>query len=158
MGLAQPVAPESPKAQYLFHFLDYVSWPADRFLRLGSPIVVGVIGDDAFAGELRRFSRQREPQGRPVVVRAMQPTEPQAGVHAVVYGTSMNSRLDQLILSVRGPVLIVTEAPGALALGSVINLIATQKRLSFEVNLAEAKKRDLRISAALLSAAANVSR
>ncbi|OFZ74025.1 MAG: hypothetical protein A2W04_01215 [Betaproteobacteria bacterium RBG_16_64_9] len=156
--LSQAGPAPSLKAEYLYRFLLYVTWPADRFLRLASPIVVGVVADDALASELRRVTTDREPQGRPVVVRSLRPTDSLSEVHAVFYGSSMNPMLAQLIASATGSVLIVTEAQGGLALGSVINLILEDQRLLFEVNLEEAKKRRLGISASLLSAAVNVAK
>jgi hypothetical protein len=142
------------KAEYVMRFIQYVVWPRDTFLNLKAPIVVGIVGDERLSTELRRLSANRDPQGRLVTVRSMSANEPLLELHVVFFAPTENLR--QLIASVPGSVLILTESEGALAAGSVINLIPRDDRLLFEVNLEAASRRSLTVRAALLSAAANV--
>jgi hypothetical protein len=151
-GFAQITA--AVKAEYVLRFIQYVVWPRDTFLSLKAPIVVGIVGDEGLSTELRRLSANRDPQGRSVTVRALSANEPLLELNVVFFAPAENLR--QLIASVPGSVLIVTESEGALAAGSVINLIPREERLLFEVNLEAARSRSLTIRAALLPAAVNV--
>ena len=52
--------------------------------------------------------------------------------------------------------LVVTDAEGALDLGSVINFVLVEDRVRFDIALDAAEKRALRLSSRLLSVARSV--
>jgi len=54
------------------------------------------------------------------------------------------------------PVLIVSNTPRGLDVGSMINFLLVDRRVRFEVSLPAAKRSGLRISAELLSVASRV--
>jgi len=56
------------------------------------------------------------------------------------------------------PVVTVSDIPGFAEQGGTIEFVLRQGRLSFKINLAEARKRHLRINASLLSLATEVIR
>jgi hypothetical protein len=155
-----PAPPAIAKAEYLFRFLQYVSWPKASLPELRTPLVMGVMGDDAFADFLRQRLVNREAQGRTVLVRALLTVDGEAtGVqraHVLFFAPSLAPELPALIRQATGPVLIVTETEGGLELGSVINLVTRNHRLAFEVSLPAARARSLSISAKLLSVASLV--
>jgi hypothetical protein len=58
---------------------------------------------------------------------------------------------------VRGkPVLIVSEAPGALEQGSMINFVLAERRVKFEIGLERAEYAGLSVSSRLLAVAVRV--
>jgi hypothetical protein len=68
-----------------------------------------------------------------------------------------SARLVSIARSLAGtPVLIVSEAPGALEQGSMINLVVSDGRVRFEVAPQTAERNGLRISSRLLAVAQSV--
>src|SRR5690349_4141682 len=57
------------KAGCLYKFVQFVNWPDGAFQDKASPIVIGVLGDDPFRDTLDKIVRDREVEGRKVVVR-----------------------------------------------------------------------------------------
>src|SRR5258706_15035783 len=65
---AQTVAPTlelQVKAAFLYNFAKFVTWPADARLPPDAPFVIGVSGDDAFAGALEQAVRGKSVEGAP---------------------------------------------------------------------------------------------
>jgi hypothetical protein len=152
-----PAASETEvKAAFLLKFADFVDWPADTFARPDDPLVIGVVADDAIAGILEQLTPGRRVEGRPVLVRRLPDTGPFDGVHILLLGRRAEPRLRDVIASAGGPVLLVTQQPGALRLGSVINFSTEGGRVRFAVSLPSAESRNLKLSARLLAVAQNV--
>jgi hypothetical protein len=144
------------KAAFLLKFAGFVEWPADTFAKPDDPLVIGVAADDEIAGFLEQLASGRRVEGRPVTVRRLPDAGPFAGVHILLAGRRGKPRLRDLIASAGGPVLVVTQQPGALRLGSVINFSTESGRVRFAVSLASAEARKLKLSARLLAVAQNV--
>jgi hypothetical protein len=53
-------------------------------------------------------------------------------------------------------VLIVSESPGALRQGSIVNFVVVDGRVRFDVSLEAAERRGLRLSSRLLAVAKSV--
>jgi hypothetical protein len=143
------------KAAFLYRFIDYVRWPESAFPRPDSPIVIGVVADPAMVPDLQSVVAGRIVRGHPIVVRAVREGD-YAGLHLLFIGEQANNRLQRIIRSVEGPVLVVTEAEDGLSQGSVINFVIAERRVRFEVALGPAAARSLTIGSGLLSVAINV--
>lgn len=143
------------KAAFLYKFVDYVRWPDSAFPKGDSPIVIGVLSDATTVAEVQAVAAGRSVRGHPLVVRAVREGD-LGGLHVLFLGESVNARLQRIIRSVEGPVLIVTEAEDGLAHGSVINFVISERRVRFEVALLPAAARSLTIASGLLSVAINV--
>jgi hypothetical protein len=156
-AFAQSAASERQvKAAFLYRFTEYVQWPEEAFARSDAPLVIGVIADDGVASELGSVTSGRVVRGHPVAVRALKDGEALTGIHVLFIGDAANARLAQLVKAAAGPVLVVTEAQDALARGSVINFVVSERRVRFEIALAPAAARSLTLGAGLLSVALNV--
>jgi hypothetical protein len=156
--VAQDGAPteRQVKAAFLYRFTDYVQWPESAFPRPDSPLVIGVVGDNAIVSELQSIAAGRTVRGRPVAVKAYREREPVAGAHVVYIAEAANAQLRPLVRSVEGPVLVVTDSEDGLAAGGVINFVLVEGRIRFEVSLANAGARALSLGSGLLSVALNV--
>lgn len=156
-GSAHAAASESAvKAAFLYKFAGFVEWPPGAFPRPGEPVVIGVLGNDAVAGDLAQVAAGRTLQGRPLMTRRLREGEPIAGVHVLMIGATREARLRELAQSVPGSVLLVTEQEGALAMGSVLNFNVNGGRVRFSASLTSAEARQLRLSARLLAVAQRV--
>jgi uncharacterized protein DUF4154 len=163
-GVASSVAAESPgvlerrvKAAFLYKFAGYVDWPGTAFREETDPLVIGVFGDDPMAEELERLVQGRRSSGRLVLVRRVtDPAEP-GNVHLLFQGRSSAARLPDIRRGLGArPVLLVTEWPGALEQGSMINFVLDGGRVRFEVDLDAVEGADLGLSSRLLAVARTV--
>ena len=143
------------KAAFLYRFVDYVRWPEAVFPRSDSPIVIGVLADATTVAEVQAVASGRVVRGHPLVVRQVREGD-LGGLQVLFIGEGANARLQRIIRSVEGSVLIVTEAEDGLAHGSVINFVIAERRVRFEVALQPAAARSLTIASGLLSVAINV--
>jgi hypothetical protein len=152
-ALAQAAQEHEVKAAFLFRFLSFVDWPAQALPAANAPIAVGILGSDEVAAELRRVVPGRTVNGRPVEVRALKAGDSIAGLHVLFVGRGESGRLAQLARQASPGLMLVSEAEGALDQGSVINFVATDGRIRFEIALDAAQRQGLRISSRMLSVA-----
>jgi hypothetical protein len=146
------------KAAYLYKFASYVTWPDTAFPAPDSPLVIGVIGADPLAQELERTVAGKTINSRVITARKIRRGESLAGVHMLFIGNIDRGQLHELLAETQGlPILTVTQSTDALALGSMINLVADDK-IHFEVALAPVEQSNLKISARMLTAAYRVLR
>jgi hypothetical protein len=146
---------ETVKAAFLYRFLEYVDWPIDA--NVEGPLTIAVLGDESLTAELHRNVRGRTAHGREIRARAVNTV--QEGLDAAVLFVSASSKKKLAALGRehnREPVLVVTEGDGALDAGSVINFIVVDGNVRFEVSLAAAEQRGLKLSSRLLNVALRV--
>ncbi|MES2878042.1 MAG: YfiR family protein [Pseudomonadota bacterium] len=146
------------KAAYLFKFTSYVEWPSGTFADANSPLIIGVIGEDALADELGQVVASRTVNGRALTVRKVRRgDESLNGIHMLFVGRQEKNRLTEMLAGLKGrPILTVTDVDEALAQGSMINFVVTGDRLRFEVALSTAEVSRIKISALMLAAAYKV--
>lgn len=155
---APPVTARSIKAAFLYKFAGYVEWP-DAADSGGSPLTIGVLGSEEMAEELARITAGRTVHERPVRVRRVGDGESLAGLQILYVGAAEAQGLVESVSPARGlPILVVTDSPGALATGSIINFTLEHDRVRFEVSLPAAEQSRLRLSSRLLAVAQRVQR
>ena len=154
----EPAAVEAPeasvKAAYLYKFASYVDWPEDA-LAASRAFVIGVMDAEDVAQELERIVPGRSVHDRPVEVRRLHEGQSTEALHVLFVGRGGDVRA-----ALRGPeqpgLLVVTDNPRGLELGSTINFVLAGERLGFEVSLAAAQRHGLRISSRMLNVARRV--
>jgi hypothetical protein len=148
-----PSARESAvKAAFLYKFAAFVEWPPGTFQRPDQPLVIGVSGADDIADDLEQLVAGRSDK-RPVTVRRVHDDASMSGVHVLFVASRREARLREALDAVKGPVLLVTEQPGALRLGSVLNFSEQGGRVRFGASLTSAEAHNLKLSARLLAVA-----
>lgn len=154
--LAQAEREVEVKAAFLFKFGEFVEWP-EGSLAGGRPFTIGVMGSAGMAQALARVTEGRTVQGRPVAVRTMERDAVLDGLHVLFVGAAEAPHLQQILARTEGlALLIVTESESALTKGSMINFIAAQAKVRFDIALPAAERSRLRISSRLLSVARKV--
>ena len=164
-GLATPSNAQSAaeleyrvKAAFVCKFASYVEWPAQAFAAPDSPIVIGVVASDVVVDELTRTAAGLTADGRPLLVRRLQPGDSLAGAHLVYVARTEESRLAEAIAALKSqPVLVVTESSRGLALGGMINFVVVDDKVRFDIAPQVAEASRLRISARLLGVARSLS-
>jgi len=152
-----PAAEEAVEAAYLHKFPSFVDWPADTFRSASSPIVIGLVAAPRVLDELTRIARGRLVLGRPVEARAVDPSGLPRDLQVLFIGKDAAGDAGPLIDEARrAHVLVVTDIPGGLKAGAVIDFVEIEGRLRFEASLSAARRADIRLSSDLLSVAAKV--
>lgn len=153
---AEPNVVESQvKAAYLYKFMAYVEWPSSVFAQADTPITIGIIGADEIADELNLLKRGHLVNNRTLEVKLLKSGETLPGLQILFIGGNQESgRVKRLLDSIQTqPVLTVSDSPGGLANGSIINFVPVDERIRFEVSVAQAERSGLKISARLLNVA-----
>jgi hypothetical protein len=145
------------KAAFLYNFANFVTWPAAAFAASGSPFIIGVLGEDPFAGRLESTIRGESVGGRPMVYRRVTKVDQMKSCHVLFISAFEHARHADLLSDLRGaPVLTVGEAEQFLGAGGMIRFVVAERRVGFEVNLASASKSGLKPSGRLLKVARRV--
>lgn len=147
---------DSVKAAFILKFLNYVEWPATAFASDDAPCVLAVQGDEDVLAELQRQSAGRNFNRHPLMVRALDADEVPPGVQLLYIGE--RARIAPLAHALHAPVLVVTDADGALELGSMINFRLVDDRVRFEVALDPVRGAGLQLNSRLLSVALAVNK
>lgn len=154
-----PVTEVEVKAAFLYRFGSFVDWPARSFAGPDDAFVIGVVGAEAVATELRAMVVARTVAGRPVRVEAVAPGQQPSGLQILFVGRDAAAQLHWLVDAVgEAPVLVVSEMPNSLARGGMINFDTVESRVRFDVAPANADEKGLHISAQLLAVARRVIR
>ncbi|MDQ2991168.1 MAG: YfiR family protein [Pseudomonadota bacterium] len=149
----------SVKAAFLVKFLGYVDYPDNVAPGAGEPLVIGVLGADDVAEELRRITAGRNMNGRAVAVRKLHAGDALGKVHMLFIGDDDLADIEKALAAVRQmPVLTVTEIGRNVRQDSVINFRRVDERVRFEVSLDAAEKNNLKLSSRLLAVAYKVVR
>lgn len=149
----------SVKAAFLVKFLGYVDYPDSATPGAGEPLVIGVLGADDVAEELRRITAGRSMNGRAVAVRKLRAGDALGKVHMLFIGDDDLPDIEKALAAVRQlPVLTVTEIARNVRQESVINFRVVDERVRFEVSLDAAEKNNLKLSSRLLAVAYKVQR
>jgi hypothetical protein len=144
------------KASFLSKFLDYVEWPPGVESPDG-PMVIAVWGPDAIAAEVSRAVAAERQSGRPTAVVQVREIEALNGIRVLFVVRDEINRLPAITRVARQKsILTVTEVPGGLGQGGVVNFVSGEGRVRFEISLDAAEKSGLKISSRLLGLAKSV--
>ncbi len=142
------------KAAFLFKFLGFVDWPPATFDRADAPFTIGVLGGPTLGNELEQIAAGRLVNGHPVRVRLLGRGDSTAGLQVLFVGRGETPRLNTVAAATDTlPILVVSEADGALAQGSAINFVVVDDKVRFDVALRPIERAGLKVSARLLAVA-----
>ena len=146
------------KAAFLYKFAAYVEWPSNVFSQPETPIVIGVAGAEAIAQELELVAVGRTVSGRPVVVRRLARGDSAGECCQILFiGAGERARTAELLAGAQGhPVLTVTEVDAQHPKGSIINFLATEDRIRFDISREAAERNGLQLRSQLLKVARQV--
>ena len=165
--LAKPTAEYREKATYLYRFGQFVEWPplatpkrSEGRTTLSdskTPVVIGILGGNPFGDDLEKITAGGKINGRPVIIRRMNPLSNLKQCQILFINRSVTSRLPLIFNSLsNAPVLTVGETDGFLKAGGTINFIVENGKVRFEIAPANAQKAGLKMSAQLLTMAARL--
>ena len=132
------------KAAYLFNFVKFVEWPSAAG---PGPLVICVAGRNPFGGALAETVRGEYVNDRILATRVISMPEPGCHVVFLPHGVAAMAYLRAARDS---PTLTVGESPEFIAEGGIVNFIAEQGKIRFQISPVAAERADLRISSHLL--------
>ncbi len=140
------------KAAFLLNFVKFIEWPPGAFTAPDSPIRLGVLGDDPLGPALDEMVRGETIHGRSLVVLRSRQIEDLKQCHLLFICKSERARYtDELEILEGTPVVTVSDIEGFANNGGLIQFYLDDKKVRFEINLAVAKRLDLKMSSQLLA-------
>jgi hypothetical protein len=146
------------KAAFLYHFSQFVDWPAQSFSDRKSPFVVGVLGKNPFGDDLGQTVQGKTVGSHVLVVKEFNSlAEATNNCQILFISSSEQSRFPEIFSRLAGAnILTVGEADNFDEAGGMIHFVLEGTKIRFEINEAAATRANLKISAKLLSLASHM--
>jgi len=142
------------KSLFLLNFAKYIDWPTNAFEATNASIVIAVIGEGKFAGDLAKAVDGKSVDRRPILVRQIQTPEDFDKCHILFVRASEKTGLAEILARLKTrPVLTVGEADQFMEQGGMINFVKKEGKVRLEINLEAARQANLQISSKLLNVA-----
>jgi hypothetical protein len=143
------------KAAFLYHFAQFVEWPPNAFAETNSPMIIGIMGQNPFAGGLEQAVQGKTINNHPLTVKEIHsPAEATNNCHLLFISSSEKNRLPEIFAGMQGAaVLTVGETDHFTDAGGMINFVAQGNKIRFQINETATKKAGLKVSSKLLSLA-----
>ena len=139
------------KAAFLFHFTQFTQWPPEAFPGPGSPLIIGILGEDPFGEYLDGIVRGEQVHDRPFVIQRYRRLAEMKTCHVLFISRSESPRLDQILAGLRDrSILTVCEAEGFTTRGGMIEFVNYEGKIRLRINPTAAKTVGLTISSKLL--------
>jgi hypothetical protein len=159
--LALPLAAQAPRpsqddvqATYLYQFTRFVRWTTAAPDR---PLALCVAGQAAYIEALKKTVAGESIDGRPLAVRPIRRPDEVTGCDVLFIGASAKDALDPLLAAASGkPILTVSDSPGFLDRGGMIQFLLIDNRVRFAVDLRPVQTSGLSLSSELLKVAVTV--
>jgi hypothetical protein len=155
-GAAAPAPSTSPdeyqvKGLLLFHFAQFVEWPARAFHDAEAPLVIGVLGEDPFGAYLDDPVKGEKIGSRPLVVRRFRRVDDITDCQILFISRSESAQLDQIMTRLRcRSVLTVGDTDSFIRKGGMVRFVTENSKIRLHINVEAAKAADLTISSKLL--------
>ena len=162
------------KAAFIYNFIKFVDWPEERTAKVNESLTIGVFGKSPFGNAFEKVT-DTTIKGRKVVIKYFQGFEEieqtgkdkkeyiqkkikELGRCEVLFVCASEAQSFKWIVQPleQYHVLTVSDAPGFLEGGSIINFIMENKKVRFEINTASAGRSKLQIRSKLLRLAKRV--
>jgi len=140
------------KVAFIYNFVLFAEWPAE----VGNTLRLCLYGVDRF-GQALDALEGRLANARVIGVHRRQRGQSLKDCQVAFLADPLNTDLVRVLDELRGlPVLTVADRPGAAHLGVALNMVETNDRMGFEVNLSAARAARIKISSKLLHLAREV--
>jgi hypothetical protein len=151
------------QAIYLYNFLQFVHWPADKCpaLQNGAPKEITVIGDSPLNQSLQTLKDElQRTQGTEITIRFLGPYVEELDLSncgLLFISHSEIKNLKKILNRVKNqPLLTVSDSEECLEQGCMIALLSRMNKVRWGVNLESAEAAGLRLSSRLLTMAVKV--
>ena len=151
--IAQTASESDVEAAYLFNFAKFMRTPT----RSSTVFNIGVMGKNPFGNALDQITAHEQLDGRPMRVVPVTTPEQALACDILFLSPSEAPRIEKDLQMVQGsPVLTVSNTPGFLEHGGMLQFIVVSNRVRFSVNLEAVNRSKISLSSELLKVAASV--
>jgi len=138
------------KAAFLFNFAKFVEWPEGSFKNSEAPLIISILGKDPFDGALDAI-KEKTINGRRIVIKRAPSLEQLERSHILFVCKSERDNLPKILdIAQKWNALTVGDMKGFAGSGGMINLVKTDEKIRFEINLSATEKANLKVSSKLL--------
>ena len=146
------------KAAFLYNFAKFTKWPSGTYADASAPLVVCVLGKDAFGKALDALAGKRI-NGRLVAVSRLARVDEAGRCQVVFISESDEERVPGIVGYLAGrPVLTVCNAPSCTRFRGIIHLKVVAQKIRFAIDLDCADSAGLKLSSKLLALADEVAK
>jgi len=154
---ASPSVEYQVKAAFLFHFAQFVEWPAGAFKDGNSALTYCTVGGDPFRGALDDSLRAKVVGERGIRVEHLKQLDAVHDCQILFIGAAQSKNAASILASVKGDaVLTVGETPHFAEDGGMIGFCLEGNKIRFEINAGAVSAAKLKMSARLLTLAKTV--
>lgn len=144
------------KAAFLYTFIKFVEWPDTGTSGTSRPLCLAVLGQDPFGSDLDAL-KGKSVKGRTIMIKRFRKVEEARDCDILFISGSEKKQLPRILKQLQGaPLLTVGDHEGFCEAGGMINLITTQNKISFAINVAATHRAQLHISSQLMKLAKTV--
>lgn len=135
------------KAAFLFHFTDFVQWPASK-----DQYVIGVLGLDPFEGYLNTLAKQILKQKNKTIIVKYYKTFDEIDIPEILFiGDDVDIKINKMISIIDSkPILTVSENKIITQRCGIVRIFTKKRKVRLEINQQRAKAQKLKISHKLL--------
>jgi hypothetical protein len=152
-----PATEYEVKAAYLLNFGKFIKWPAAVGLAEKEKFSICVLGEDPFGQVLDGTVRDEKIAGKPVSARRLSRAQDSTGCQVLFISGSEEKQVRKLLPALnKAGVLTVSDVPGFLDHGGMIQFTFVGNRVRFEINLDSVESGGLTLSSELLKVASLV--
>jgi YfiR/HmsC-like len=139
------------KAAFIFHFAEFIDWPASSLGAPGVPMTIGILGEDPFGGSLDQIVANETVKGRRFQVRRCKSPTQVDSCQIVFISPSEEERMTSIVNRISRPgLLTVGDTSDFAKQNGVIGFVQAGSRLRLRINLVAARAARLTISSKLL--------
>ena len=143
------------EAAYLFNFAKFVTWPPNSLSQ--SAFTICILGDDPFGRVLDNTVTGEKISGKRVIDKRIAHPQEALGCSILYISDSEEERVSRILTMLRdAPVLTVSNVPGFVERGGMIQFVLDNGRIRFLVNLEPTQRDGLALSSELLKVAVKV--
>jgi hypothetical protein len=135
------------KAAYIYNFAKLIDWPSSN--KKGN-FIIGVYGQTNVYQELIKKYSSKRIGAQDIEIKKLSESPDVGDVHVLFIAKNNSKDLNAIINSIEfEPILVITEDDNSLNKGSIINFLIIDNSLKFELNIKEAKNRQLIVGSRL---------
>ena len=144
------------KAAYLYNFTRFIEWPSGTFSDSNGSFNICIIGRDPF-GEAFKVFKKKPLKGKNLKIYQFDKIRGTDNCHIAFISQSEKDHLEEILAALDGSgALTVSDIENFALKGGIINFVKVEQNIRFEINLKEAERSGLGISAKLLSLAKTI--
>jgi hypothetical protein len=148
---AAPLSEYELKAVFLLNFARFNEWPKSALPDDNEPLVIGILGADPFGSALDATVQGELIGSHPLTVRRFGRDDDFSRCHMLFIGRTESARLPVILSFLHGkPVLTVSDIDRFAYRNGMIGMLVERGRVQVQVNLDQAKREQMGVSAKLL--------